>query len=187
MNLFKKLFFTLLYLTRPPWDTGITPPELVSFIDSSSPGRALDLGCGTGTNAIYMAQHGWKVTGVDFIPRAIHIARQKAELAGVGVDFYIDSVTRLKGIQGSFDLILDIGCFHNLQEKERRIYIHNLKRLQNNHGTFLIYTFIQDSSDQKSGISEADIEAMRGFMQLESRQDGTDRGIRASAWLRFRR
>jgi cyclopropane fatty-acyl-phospholipid synthase-like methyltransferase len=187
MNLFKKIFFNFLYLTRPPWDTGITPPELVSFIDSSSPGRALDLGCGTGTNAIYMAQHGWRVSGVDFISRAIHAARQKAEKAGVEVDFYVDSVTRLKGINGTFDLILDIGCLHNLQEKERSVYIQNLKRLLNKQGTFLIYTFIQDESHQKSGVSEADIAIMRNFMRLESRQDGMERGIRASAWLRFTR
>ena len=187
MNLFKKIFFNFLYLTRPPWDTGITPPELVSFIESTSPGRALDLGCGTGTNAIYMAQHGWRVSGVDFIPRAIHTARQKAEQAGVEVDFYVDSVTRLKEIQGTFDLILDIGCFHNLQEQERRVYIHNLKRFLNKNGTFLIYTFIQDDSHQKSGVCEADIEAVLDFMRLESRQDGTERGIRASAWLRFTR
>ena len=187
MNLFKKLFFNILYLTRPPWDTGITPPELVSFIESSSPGRALDLGCGTGTNVIYMAQHGWEVTGVDFIPRAIRTARQKAEQAGVEVDFYVDSVTRLKRIRGTFDLILDIGCFHNLQEQERGIYIHNLKGLLNKNGTFLIYAFIQDDSHQKSGVSEADIEAMLDFMRLESRQDGTERGFRASAWLRFKR
>ena len=53
-----------MYLTNPPWDTGITPPELVSFIESSPPGKALDPGCGAGTNAIYMAQKGWEASGV---------------------------------------------------------------------------------------------------------------------------
>ncbi|MCK7512216.1 MAG: methyltransferase domain-containing protein [Desulfobacterales bacterium] len=58
-----------------PWDTNITPPEVMEFIAETPPGRALDLGCGTGTNAIALARHGWQATGVDFAPKAVHKAR----------------------------------------------------------------------------------------------------------------
>lgn len=187
MNIFRKLFYNFMYLTNPPWDTGITPPELVSFVESYPPGKALDLGCGTGTNAIYMAQKGWEVSGVDFVGRAIRTARRKARQAGVQVKFYLDDVTRLKGITGPFYLILDIGCFHNLQGREKITYIQNLERLLDTGGTFLIYGFIQTDLEQKDGLSKDDLEALSGFMQLEWRQDGTERGIRASAWLRYRR
>lgn len=183
----RRLFYNYMYLTNPPWDTGITPPELVRYIEAYPPGRALDLGCGTGTNSIFMAQHGWEVVGVDFIQRAIRTARKKADQAGVKVNFYFDDVTRLKGITGPFDLILDIGCFHNLQDKEKINYFKNLERILGAGGSFLIYAFIKTDSKQKSGLSEVDLLALQRFMQLESREDGTERGIRASAWLRFRK
>ena len=80
-----KIFFTLQYwLKNPPWDTGVTPPELYAYLESNPPGKALDLGCGTGTNVITMAEYGWDVTGVDYIPRAIRIAERKARRAGAG-------------------------------------------------------------------------------------------------------
>ena len=67
--MFRRIYFNLLYLfTRPPWDTGVSPPELYDFIENHEPGRAIDIGCGTGTNVITLAQAGWQVTGVDFAP-----------------------------------------------------------------------------------------------------------------------
>ena len=60
------------------WDTGITPPELLALLETLEPGTALDLGCGTGTNAIELASRGWFVTGVDFSSLAIDNARRKA-------------------------------------------------------------------------------------------------------------
>lgn len=187
MNLYRKFFFNILYLTNPPWDTGITPPELVSFINSHPPGRALDLGCGTGTNAVFMAQHGWQVTGVDFISRAIRSARRKSDQAGVKVDFFLDDVARLRKVKGLFDLVLDIGCFHSLQEKEKKTYIQNLERILRPGGTFLMYTFIKSRPDQKRGISKSDLETLQRFLHLDSRQDGTERGLHDSTWLQFRK
>ena len=78
--------FDLRYLLdQPPWDTEITPPEVVELVEGEgpSPGRALDLGCGTGTNCVYLARHGWEVVGVDFSVLAIRPARRKARRAGV--------------------------------------------------------------------------------------------------------
>ena len=65
MVFFRRWLFNLWYFQRPPWDSGISPPELMEFIRSSQPGRALDLGCGTGTNIITLAKNGWQVTGVE--------------------------------------------------------------------------------------------------------------------------
>ncbi|MDK1118669.1 MAG: methyltransferase domain-containing protein [Anaerolineae bacterium] len=69
--MFRNLFFKLIYYFKPPWDTGISPPELFDFIKNNPAGAAIDLGCGTGTNLIRLAQAGWDVTGVDFVARAI--------------------------------------------------------------------------------------------------------------------
>ena len=67
MKILRKLYYTLFYLKDPPWDTGITPPELLEFITNHVPGSALDLGCGTGTNAITLTKNQWEVIGIDFV------------------------------------------------------------------------------------------------------------------------
>src|SRR5439155_10638110 len=79
------LAYRWMYRTgRTPWDTGVTPPEVVELIEGRAAlerGRALDLGCGTGTNVRYLAEHGWETTGVDAVPAAID--RATAKLGGV--------------------------------------------------------------------------------------------------------
>src|SRR5881296_1344749 len=79
---------------RPPWDTGITPPEVERFVASHAPGRAIDLGCGTGTNAVYLARHGWSAVGVRPCARyrmlALHFcgeSRRLCDWAGSGGAF----------------------------------------------------------------------------------------------------
>ena len=75
------------------------------------PGRALDLGCGTGTNALWLTQHGWRVVGVDFASLAIESARRKADWTS-GVEFVEGDVTRLHelGVKGPFDLVPTSGA-----------------------------------------------------------------------------
>src|SRR5829696_7502096 len=87
-----KLFYDLWYrFGTPPW-VGQARSELVELVKSGvlQPSRAIDLGCGEGDNAIFLAQHGFQVTAVDFSPAAISKARAKARDAGVDVDFLID-------------------------------------------------------------------------------------------------
>ncbi|MGD2158455.1 MAG: methyltransferase domain-containing protein, partial [Anaerolineales bacterium] len=105
----RQLNFNLWYYRKPPWDTGVSPPELIKFIEENPPGKAIDMGCGTGTNVITLAQHGWEAMGVDFVARAIAKAQRKAEKARVDVSFFVADVTKLDRVSNSFDLILDIG------------------------------------------------------------------------------
>lgn len=142
----RHLFFTLAYhLTRPRWDTNVTPPELVDLIETQSqklpPGRALDLGCGTGTNVIYLARRGWQAVGVDFVGKAIATAKRKAQAAGVNAEFFQADVTRLDSlrVQPPFDFALDIGCFHGVPPDRRAAYISGLARLLRPGGLFLCY------------------------------------------------
>jgi 2-polyprenyl-3-methyl-5-hydroxy-6-metoxy-1,4-benzoquinol methylase len=90
----EKVIFNLWYFKKPPWDTGVSPPELIGFIATHPPGRALDLGCGTGTNVITLAQHGWQVTGVDFARKAIVMGKRKVRQAGVNADLRVGDVTK---------------------------------------------------------------------------------------------
>lgn len=187
MNIFRKLFFLFWYFRDPPWDTNQTPPELLAFIQANSPGRALDLGCGTGTNVITLAKNGWQTTGVDFIPKAIRAARRKAQKAGLQADFRVGDVSRLDGISGPFDLILDIGCYHSLESHNKAAYRDNIQRLLAPGGAFLLYLFFRPEEAQSgSGAVEADLEPFTRFLELIQRQDGTERGVRRAAWLTYR-
>ena len=85
-------------------------------------GRALDLGCGSGIWAVVLAQRGWKVTGVDFVPKALRRARERAEQAAVEVELLEGDVTKLDaaGVGPGFQLLLDFGCFHDELSDEQR-------------------------------------------------------------------
>ena len=96
-----------------PWDTGVPEPMLIQVVESGAlpVGRALDVGCGTGTNAIWLAQHGYQVLGVDVAPLAIEKARAKLP-AGLSCRFAkLDFLAeKLEG--GPFQLVFDRGCLH---------------------------------------------------------------------------
>ena len=186
MDLLRRLYFNLRYSRKPPWDTGVSPPELIRYIQGHPSGRAIDMGCGTGTNVITLAENGWEVTGVDFAWRAIRLAHRKARLAGVRVNLHVDDVSALHHIQGPFDLILDIGCFHNLSSEIRPGYLHNLQRLLAAEGTYLLYAFLKEHEDNsRPGVSESDLDQMAKSLKLIDRRDGNDRNKRSSAWLTF--
>jgi cyclopropane fatty-acyl-phospholipid synthase-like methyltransferase len=153
------------------------------YIRTHPAGRALDLGCGTGTSSIALAQAGWTVTGVDFAPRAIRIAKQRARKAGVVVDFRAGDVTRLRGLAGPFDLILDIGCFHGLPGNQRRRCLGNLDRLLAPDGTWLLYGFFKERAKSGPGLSEEEFEKILRPLRLYRRLDGTDKKNRPSAWF----
>jgi cyclopropane fatty-acyl-phospholipid synthase-like methyltransferase len=187
MSLSRRLFFNFSYFRKPPWDTGISPPELMDFINNHPPGRALDLGCGTGTNAITLAKAGWQVTGVDFVRRAIQIARRKARQAGVTIDLRMGDVTRLEKVYGPFDLVLDIGCYHGITTPGRQAYRENLKRLLAPTGNFLMYSIFRQADEGRPGMLDEDIQAFFDDFDLLQRQDGLDNRGRRSAWFNFRK
>lgn len=85
-------------------------------------GRALDLGCGSGIWAVTLAQRGWQVTGVDFVPKALRRARERAKQANVAVEFLEGDVTKLEaaGVGSGFQLLLDFLTFHDELSDEQR-------------------------------------------------------------------
>jgi SAM-dependent methyltransferase len=127
------------------WERRASPPDLIDLVEGShalAPGRALDLGCGTGTDSIYLARHGWDVTGVDMVPEALAIARRTAATSGVHANFVQGDVTRLAdAVQGMFDLLLDFGCLHTLPADQRPSYVDSVSAVANPGATFLLYGF----------------------------------------------
>jgi cyclopropane fatty-acyl-phospholipid synthase-like methyltransferase len=185
----RRLFFELKYLLgRTPWDTGISPPELIAFLENHEPGRALDIGCGTGTNLITIAQHGWQVTGVDFSSRAIRQAQRKAQKASIQIQLIRDDVTSFNKITGTFDLVLDLGCFHSLSQKEQTRYASNLNRFIKPGGTYLLYAWLSKGKKKPDSFPSQEVITwlFAPHFELTSVEHGTDHR-RASAWFTFLR
>jgi SAM-dependent methyltransferase len=184
----RRLNFSLWYLLgKTPWDSGISPPELFDFIAHHPPGRAIDLGCGTGTNVITLVQHGWRVVGIDFAPRAISLARRKLKHAGIEANVSVGDVTKLRGITGPFDLALDLGCFHGIPD--RFAYLKQLTRVLAPGGFWLLYGMLRPEGDtSRPGLAPSDLELIQSSgLKLISRKDGWDKRDRPSAWFLFQR
>ena len=156
----RRLRFAFMYLLgRPRWDTGVTPPELVAFVAGAPPGRALDLGCGHGTNVVYLAQHRWDAVGVDFVPSAIGRAKRRARDAGVGerARFLVADVTSLPDLGAPFDLALDMGCLHSVPASGRAAYARGLVARLRPGATYLLYAFLPPDP---FGVPRDEVEAL---------------------------
>lgn len=125
-----------------PWDTG-PRSALVSLVESGriKPCRAIDLGSGTASNVIFLAQHGFDVTAVDYAAAAIQMGRSRARQAGVEVTFIQDDLTNLKRTNGAFDLLVDYGTLDDLPPSRRDLYVNNVLPLSPPGSSFLLYCF----------------------------------------------
>jgi SAM-dependent methyltransferase len=182
----RRAFFSLWYLfSKPPWDKGIPAPELVRTVANRPPGRALDLGCGTGTNVRYLAEHGWQATGVDFVPAAIAKARRR--LRSLPVDLRVADVTRLGELDfpGLFDLALDMGCFHSLTSEGQARYALGLEHWMKPGSCYMLYAWQPAPDSQGRGLSREAVEAAfaHGFRLVRYEQGQG----RPSAWYYFDR
>jgi SAM-dependent methyltransferase len=181
------LRFNLSYFGSPPWDTGITPPELVQFCQDHPAGRALDLGCGTGTNLVYLARAGWQVTGVEFALKAVRLARRKLRVTGLPGTVLQGDAARVTLPSDPFTLILDIGCFHGLPADSRPAYRQQVFDHLAAGGTFLIYLHLNDEINHRVAVGEDEITAFQERLALAWRQDSLDRFGRRASWLAFER
>jgi cyclopropane fatty-acyl-phospholipid synthase-like methyltransferase len=164
------LRYRLLYrLGITPWDQDHVPGELAALIEGPTAltaGLALDIGCGTGTQSVYLARYGWQVTGVDAVPRALAQAQQRAAAAGVSVRWLMADVGALDelGLNGGFGLLHDRGCFHDLPISVRDRYVHGVSSLAAPGATFLLMAFVPGTRrlGAPSGASEEEIQRRFG-------------------------
>ena len=115
-----------------PWNTGLPSSELQRVLAEIplTPGRTIDLGCGTGASAVWLAQQGFDVTAIDLSTLAIQRARERAEAAGATVRFMVADVLRLPvELTGSFDFFFDRGCYHVVRREDVGAYLQSLHRL----------------------------------------------------------
>ncbi|HET6325356.1 MAG TPA: class I SAM-dependent methyltransferase [Planctomycetaceae bacterium] len=122
-----------------PWDSGRPSKELIRVLDEEAikPGRAGELGCGTGTNAIYLASRGFDVTAFDLSPAAVATARQNAAKAGAKVEFVEADLCRFT-LDVPFDFLFDRGCYHAARRIDQPGFIATLKRLTRPGTRFLL-------------------------------------------------
>jgi SAM-dependent methyltransferase len=157
----KHALFRIFYrLGFTPWDGHPIANNLQDLVKELPAGKALDLGCGTGDSSIYLAQHGWKVTGVDYVPQALAKARAKAAATNAPVDFVRADVTQLsqEGIGEDFGLIVDNGCLHNMSDGDRDAYVREVSAVAAPGARLLIVAFLPGGRLGVRGAQPAEME-----------------------------
>jgi SAM-dependent methyltransferase len=164
-----------------PWDTGQVPGELSALVEGPgalTPGRALDIGCGTGTQAMYLARNGWRVTAIDAVERPLERARGRARAAGVTtIDWLRADVASLGGLglESGFSLVFDRGCFHGLGDEQRAAYAAGATELAAPGATLLLMAFAPNRLlAAPAGVDQNEIVARFAGWELADRQSDTD-------------
>ena len=120
--------FERAYEATPSWDIGRPQPAVVRLADAGlAHGSVLDVGCGTGENALELTRRGLEVVGVDIAALAIERARTAAGARGLAAEFIVLDAFRLGDLGRAFDTLLDVGLFHVLQPDDRRRYAASLR------------------------------------------------------------
>jgi SAM-dependent methyltransferase len=184
-----------------PWDTGISPPELLEAIEnppSGLPKRMLDIGCGTGTNCLTLARRGWHTVGVDFADIAIDTAIQKAQVwaddivsAGGNARFLVADVTQLvpPAHDEGFSLLLDLGCLNGISPTLHADYAKMAAEQALPGALFLLYAHLPDAERVRPrGVTEEELDQLLATtFRLERREMGTAPQGGQSMWNWLRR
>jgi SAM-dependent methyltransferase len=148
------------YEGTPPWDIG-HPQSAFSALARSGAlvGRVLDVGCGTGEHALMAAELGFDATGIDFSPKAIRRAEQKALERELKPKFFVADVLELESRGDRYDTVLDCGVFHVFDDDDRSRFVSSLSAAVVPGGRYFMLCF----SDKQPGdwgprrVSEAEI------------------------------
>jgi cyclopropane fatty-acyl-phospholipid synthase-like methyltransferase len=129
-----------------PWVIGRPQAMFVAIADRVT-GAVLDAGCGTGEHALFFAARGHRVTGIDFVGKAIQRARRKAAELGLSVEFVAKDATMLGDWAERFASVIDCGLFHVFSDDDRRRYVQGLAQVLEPGGRLFLMCF----SDEEPG------------------------------------
>jgi SAM-dependent methyltransferase len=152
----------------PPWDIGRPQPEVVRLAeDGDVVGDVLDVGCGTGENALFLAGRGHRTLGVDAAPSAIVRASAKAAARGLAAQFLVADALDLARIRRRFETALDCGLFHVLPPEARRPYAHSLCEVLSPGGTLHLLCFSDEDPPAPHPVAQYEIgDAFRSIFAL---------------------
>ena len=140
--------FDSAYSGTPPWDIGRPQRAFVELAEAGAVrGRVLDVGCGTGEQALMAAGFGLDATGVDLAPTAIEIARGKARERDLQARFLVADALDLATLGERFDTVLDCGLFHVFDDTERPLFVSSLGAAIEPGGRYFLLCF----SDRQPG------------------------------------
>lgn len=147
---------------RPGWDTGRPSSELKKAVEEGTlkPCRAVVLGCGLGTNAVFLASKAFDVTAIDIAPTALSRAEEKARKADVKVRFLLADVLAPPDLE-PFDLIYDRGCYHGVRRQSAAGYVRAVRRLSH-PGTRLLLLAGNANEAGRGGAPRIKEEQLRG-------------------------
>lgn len=135
-------FFDSAYKSLPPWDIGRPQKEFVELVRRGEiTGSVLDIGCGTGEHALFFAEEGCEVWGIDSSPLAIQKAQKKAAVRGLPVHFLVLNALDLSRLDRKFDTATDSGLFHTLSDEDRPLFVNNLGAILSPAGTYFMLCF----------------------------------------------
>ncbi len=150
-------------LENIPWNIEAPPDALIELVKSEKvkPCKTIDLGCGAGNYAIYLASIGFDVTGVDISPTAIKLAKENAKKKGVKSKFLVaDVLGNLNEVTETFDFAYDWELLHHIFPEERKKYVENVHKILNPRGKYLSVCF--NEKDPQFGGSEKYVETRIG-------------------------
>ena len=130
------------YAGTPPWDVGHPQTEYIRLQENGEiKGSVLDIGCGTGENALLVAERGHRVCGIDSSPRAIEKAQAKAKERGIEADFMVWDAFDLEKLDRQFDTVIDSGLFHVFDEEDHPALVKSIPSALKTGGTYFILCF----------------------------------------------
>jgi SAM-dependent methyltransferase len=155
-----------------PFFADVPDENLVELIraDEGETGRAIDIGCGFGRNALFLARQGWAVDAVDLSPVAVARAEERAAGAGLNVSFHCGSVMSLKLEAAGYDLVYDSGCLHHIPPHRRPAYLRLVRRLLKPGGRFGLVCFNTEGGSDLSDWEVYRVRSLRGGLGFSERR-----------------
>lgn len=134
--------FHLAYAGSPPWDIGAPQPAIVAAVEAGTiVAPVVDVGCGTGENALFLAARGFEILGVDAVPAAIAAANAKARDRHLAATFLVHDALRLERLGRRFRTVIDSGLFHTFDDDERHVFARSLAAALEPRGRYVMLCF----------------------------------------------